>query len=178
MIIKKGAKLLEQKLLQGLTLIEMLVVLTILAIMLTFAVPSFLSLYQEYRLTAMVEHLYQTLQFARSSAIKNNQPIYVVFQTGDNWCYGVNASTSCSCNMANSCTLANVATARGQDLTLSTTGLTGNIFTFEGTHGASNVTATINFTLYGQSKSVGVRIKPLGNMQVCSSTVSGYPACT
>lgn len=163
---------------QGLTLLESLIALGIVAVILVAAVPTFTSLYQEYHLTTTVEHLHHVLQLARSTAIQNNQSVYVVFQTGDNWCYGINAGATCSCNVANSCTLGSYSRPRLQDLSLTTTGLTSNTFTFEGTHGASNVSSTITFTIYNQSKAAGLMIKPLGSMQICSSSISGYPACT
>jgi len=154
-----------------------MIALSVVIILTITAVPAFIQAYQEYHVSTTTQQLYQVLQYARSAAIENNQTIYVNFQVGDNWCYGVNAGSSCSCNIANNCTLGSYSAPKVHDLTLSTTGLTGNNLTFEGTHGAANVTSTITFTLYGGTVALGMDVTPFGDMQLCSSTIHGYSAC-
>lgn len=161
----------------GFTLFEFMITLSIVIILTVIAVPVFIQVYQEYQVSTATQNLYQVLQYARSAAIENNQTVYINFQTGDNWCYGVNAGSSCSCNVANNCTLGSYSAPKTQDLTLATTGLTGSNLTFEGTHGAANVTSTITFTKYSGTTALGIDISPFGNLQLCSSTISGYSAC-
>ena len=157
----------------------MMIVLSIIIILTIAAVPGFISLYQERHLVSEAQNLYYALQYARSEAIKNNQTVYVFFQTGDSWCYGMNPNTTCNCNTTNSCTLGTDAVSKTQGLSLTTTGLTNNnTLTFEGTHGLTNITSTVTFTIYGKTPSATLKISPLGNMQICSATLSGYPTCS
>ena len=162
---------------QGISLIELLVILTITAILITIAAPTFTTLNQNYHLTTAAESLYNTLQYARSEAVKQNKTIYVTFQTGDNWCYGVNTLSACNCSTPNSCNLGTTNTLKTQQLSLSTSGLTNNSVQFEGTHGAANASGSVTLTLYGQTTLITLSISRLGNLQLCSTGISGYTAC-
>lgn len=162
---------------QGFSLFEFMVTLAIVIILTIVAIPVFIKVYQEYHVSTATQHLYQVLQYARTLAIENNQTVYINFQTGDNWCYGIKAGSSCSCNIANSCNLGTYSATKTQDLSLSTTGLTGGNLSFEGTHGAANTTSTITFIQYNGTIALGIDVSPFGNMQLCSSTISGYSAC-
>jgi Tfp pilus assembly protein FimT len=159
---------------QGITFAELLIALVIVSVLILVGVPAFISFYQEYRLSTNTEKLYYALQFARSASIKNNQTIYVNFNTGTNWCYGINADSTCNCSVANSCGLGSYSASTTQDYSLSTTGITANTLTFDGTHGSASV-STVTFTL--NSNSMSVSIGALGNMRVCSNQISGYPTC-
>lgn len=162
----------------GMSLIEILVMFAIIIILTVAAIPSFISLYQKHHLMTTVQNLNYVLQFARSTAVQNNQTVYVVFQTGDNWCYGMNAGATCNCATPNSCGLGTYSRPKTQDLSLTTTGMTSNTLTFDAIRGATNTTSTVTFTIYNQTPSGTLKISPLGNMQICSSTISGYSACT
>lgn len=59
----------------GFTLIEMMVSLSILAVLATIAVPSFQNLIRDNRLTAETNNLVGHLQYARSEAIKRRMPV-------------------------------------------------------------------------------------------------------
>ena len=159
---------------QGITFAELLIALAIASILILVGVPAFISFYQEYRLSSNTEKLYYALQYARSASIKNNQAVYVYFNTGTAWCYGINAGATCNCNIANNCGLGTYSASTTQDYSLSTTGLTGNTLIFDGTHGSASV-STVTFTL--NSNTMSVSIGALGNMRVCSNQMSGYPTC-
>jgi prepilin-type N-terminal cleavage/methylation domain-containing protein len=158
---------------QGVSFLELLVVLSIIAILTMMAVPAFTSFLENKRLVATNQNLYYALQLARSEAVKRNTTVYFVMQTGDNWCYGSNPGST-----AGSCALGSVTTPRAQQTTLSTTGIVSNTIQFEGTRGSIGSSSLITFTLYGQSINMSVKITALGNLSLCSSTVSGYSACT
>ena len=161
----------------GLTLLESLSALVVVVILTAMAVPSFMTFLQERRLTLTAENLLYALETARSEAIKRNTSVYVSFQTGDNWCYGINTGSNCSCSTPSSCNLGAVSASASQQISLSTTGITSSNFQFEGSRGASNVNnALVTLTLYGQTTSISVLIPILGNLQLCSS-MSGYGAC-
>lgn len=161
----------------GLTLFEMLVVLTIVIILTVLTLPLFLNFNNEYHATATTQNLYYALQYARSEAVKRDATVYVNFQTGTSWCYGINAGSNCTCSVANSCGLGTVTAPASSDLTLTATGLTGGSISFEGSHGAAGAASTITFTVTGQSTAMGLDVAIMGDLQMCSTTISGYSAC-
>jgi prepilin-type N-terminal cleavage/methylation domain-containing protein len=61
----------------GFTLVELMVALTIAAIILSFAVPSFRTFRQNNRLTAVANDLLGAMQTARTEAIKRQLPVSV-----------------------------------------------------------------------------------------------------
>ncbi len=69
---------------RGFTLIEVMVTLTVLAILATVALPSLQGLIANERVRSTTTDLMASLMFARSEAIKRNQPINVV-PNGGSW---------------------------------------------------------------------------------------------
>lgn len=61
----------------GLTLIELMVAVAVLAILLSIGIPSFQSLVAQNRATSAANELQSTLQFARSTAIAQARPVTV-----------------------------------------------------------------------------------------------------
>lgn len=161
---------------QAFTLIEMMIVFVLITILTLIAVPTFTSLIQNHRLSATAENLYYVIQLARSEAVKNNTSVYISFLTGDSWCFGVNAGSSCNCSVAGSCTLGSYSAPQAQQLSLSST-YSSNM-NFEGTHGAASASGSFTLTLYGQtSPLMTINIGMMGNAQMCSTGITGYTAC-
>lgn len=161
----------------GMTLIEFMVLLAMVAILALIAYPSFTSLVQRYRITGEAETLFSTLQYARSEAIKRNMTVYVTFTSGDDWCYGMNTGSACNCTLSGNCNLGVHAASSAQLITLSTAGLSSGSAIFEPTHGAVSASGSVTMTLYGQSSLITVSIARLGSLQMCSTGISGYTAC-
>lgn len=163
---------------RGFTLIELLVAVIVISILVSAAVPTFTTMLQNYRMTASANQLYYYLQYARSESIKRNTNIYVSFNTGSSWCYGVNIGSACTCTTANSCGLATVSYAAANQQTLSTTGMTSNSIYFEGSHSAASASSSVTLTQYGQTTPlITISIGRMGNMTTCSTGISGYTAC-
>ncbi len=72
---------------QGFTLIEVLIVIVIMGIMLTIAVPSFRSFTANQRVKTASFEFYAALSFARSEAIKRRASVTVTPVSG-NWANG------------------------------------------------------------------------------------------
>lgn len=83
----------------GFTLLELMIVVTIMVILMTIGVPSFRTLYQNNRQTLMTNEMVGSLQLARSESIKRGQTVTVcrvadptiaepVCGSGSNWSSG------------------------------------------------------------------------------------------
>ncbi len=91
---------------RGLTLIEGLVALAVVAVLLAVAAPGFSTLMAHQRLKAATNALYSKLYAAKSEAIKRNTRIRVTFRAGAGgsvWCYGFRVDAACDCNVSGSC---------------------------------------------------------------------------
>ncbi|WP_410498465.1 Tfp pilus assembly protein FimT/FimU [Chitinibacter sp. S2-10] len=125
----------------GLSLIELMVTIAVLAILATVAVPSMIQYINRARLVSVAEELQRDIQFARSETIRNNRPVLLTVKTGSQQCYGLTAKTSaCNCTLTNAATnnycelkrqdiSSQITLSKGVDVALSlggTTGTSGN----------------------------------------------------
>jgi len=83
----------------GFTLVELMIVVAIVGIVATIAVPSFQDTLERNRLKEAVESLKSDLMFAKTEAIKQSKNIRVtLIKSGTDWCYGINDdNTACAC---------------------------------------------------------------------------------
>ena len=74
---------------RGVTLIELMVTIAVLAILAMLAAPSFADFFQRYRLRGAAEEVTSLVANARAEALMRNRNVGVVFSgTGENWCVG------------------------------------------------------------------------------------------
>lgn len=159
---------------RGLNLIELMIIAVIVCVIALLSVPSFFAMVQRYRLVSMAQNIYYNLQYARSEALKRGNTVYVSFNTGSNWCYGINSGSSCNCSTPSSCNLGTY-TPPSSLTTLSLSGF--GTLTFEGTRGSASAAGTITLTATGGTQSMGVDVGTLGNLTICSNNISGYSPC-
>lgn len=158
---------------------ELLVVLLIITILVALAAPAYRTFITENRLKAAAEGLYSDMQLARSEAIRKQNNVYIIFQTGANWCYGLSDAATCDCGAANSCLLngaekvVNVSSYPGT--TLATSGLTSETITFDGIRGSTGINGQV--AISSGSLSVTNAVRPMGNIRICSGSIGGYSAC-
>lgn len=67
----------------GFSLIELMVVVAVLAILVSIAAPSFSSIINNNRIDSTLRNVHETLQFARSEAVKRNQTVRVCVANTD-----------------------------------------------------------------------------------------------
>lgn len=172
-----------ERLSQGVTLVEALVSVAILAICASIAVPALTSFKETLKLKGAAEQLLMELRWAQSESIKKSSALSVNFNDEDEqWCYGFSLNASCDCDEPNSCTID--GTERKTDYS-SLAGLSlkanvsGNRFTFNplrGTVTAGNVELGAD-----NGKVVRIVLSGMGRIRTCSpagdSNVGGYPIC-
>lgn len=174
----------------GVTLIELLTVITVMTILLSVVIPAFASLLDRNRLKAATETMYSDLQFAKTEAIKRNKRIRVNFVTsngGSTWCYGIKENASCDCTVdsgTNMCHIDNIMkvarSADYPDVSIQTSiSSPGDRFTFENVRGIMDSTfGNIRFNSLTK-KQTKVIVSRIGRIRICSpsgdSNVAGYP---
>ncbi len=98
------------KKIRGFTLVELMIVITIVAVGITLAVPSFRDLIERKAVGGAADAVYAQLQSARSQAVKRSKPILVDFNiNGTSWAIEITDKTT-GCNAeattgTNACTI-------------------------------------------------------------------------
>lgn len=67
----------------GYTLTEMMVIIAVIGILASLAIPNFINWLPNYRLRSGAEDIQSTLQLARLTAIKENETVTVAFNTAN-----------------------------------------------------------------------------------------------
>ncbi|HXV08626.1 MAG TPA: GspH/FimT family protein [Burkholderiales bacterium] len=70
---------------RGVTLIELMLALVVLAVLLTLGVPSFQAWLQNTQIRTATDALMNGLQMARTEAVRRNTIVYFALETGSNW---------------------------------------------------------------------------------------------
>lgn len=170
----------------GLTIIELMVVIAIIAILLALAAPAFSDFLLTQRARGAAEGLASALQTTKSQSIKSNQEASLVFTPATTnsdhttWCYGVTepGDATCDCSASpstcSSGTVVSSADFNGVSLNFNA----DNHRTFEPVQGrtANSTQGTVIFDA-GNNKSAGVTLSTLGRIRICKpsgSTISRY----
>lgn len=153
-------------------------VVTILGILASFAVPSYQDMIERNRLKQAAESLKSDMQFARTEAIKRSQNVVISRTAGNSgaWCYGLNFNTNCDCTTAGSCGIKTVSGSDFSNVISMTTSVNNSTFDFRrGTIGPSGV--TFNTAHY----SARIVFSAVGRIRICTPTgttgLPGYPVC-
>jgi type IV fimbrial biogenesis protein FimT len=185
----------------GMTLIEIMVTISIAAILLAIGIPSFQDMIERGRVKALTEAVYSELQNAKGLALKGRQSessdVRVTFKpatAGTDACFGMmrgGQGTSCDCTKnidldnldgdeclidgAEKRVVINGDTFPGAELADS-----GDItVVFDSIRGtATNNSITVQAST-NESTQLRVRVSRLGNISICSpdNSVVGYDGC-
>jgi type IV fimbrial biogenesis protein FimT len=158
---------------RGLTLIELVISLAVLAVLASLAVPSFAQQLHRQRLKAAAENLATDLAEARFEAARRGLPLHVSFVPGAAWCYAVATAPGCDCTTAQQCQL---KTVRASDLP-GVQLITSQDGSFDPAGGAITATSALLGTRQGER--LRIALSPLGRARVCApdDSVGGYPRC-
>ncbi len=160
---------------RGLTLLELMVALAIVAVLLTLALPSFGSIVARHRLKATAEQLSADLAELRLLAAQRGQALHLDVQPGAQWCYALTTLSGCDCRVAQSCQLKTVRAIDHPGVTL----VEGREMRVDA-HVVGPVPSSGRALLQGsEGATLRVGLTPLGRPKVCapSAAVPGYPRC-
>lgn len=169
--------------LEGVTLIELLVALLLLAILATLAFPSVVAMVDKYRLKGAVDHFASDLQFAKMEAVRRNQSVSIHLVTGANWCYGMRAGSACDCTQPTSteptyCDVKRVLFSEFPGAALSSQTFAAQPV-FDPVQGLSSQAGSVVFQSL-QARQGRVDLNLMGMVSVCTPTgvlSAGYAPC-
>jgi type IV fimbrial biogenesis protein FimT len=150
--------------LRGFTMIELIVTMSVAAILAAIAVPSFVAMAQSQRRVAEVMDLVQALNNARSEATKQNSTAGVALAANGSW--GNGYGVCCTITGATVETL--TAIDSRSTLTADFAGAQPVIVTFDSQGHQLPSTGTVVFTFCdkrGAASATAVEVNPLGHIQ-------------
>jgi prepilin-type N-terminal cleavage/methylation domain-containing protein len=169
---------------KGFTLLELLITVTILAIIMTFGVPNLFGYLDRKRVEGAAHTFLSNVQFARAESIKQNKNVYIELDSAA-WCYGITDSASaatCDCSVGTGCTLDGVNylidSSSYPDVGL-VTSMAGTTISFDPIRGTMGPSGSLYFSNADGSMALRVILSPLGRAKLCATSGSswGYDEC-
>ena len=179
----------------GVSMVEVLVVLAVVGILASIALPSYSKQFARSRLRATAEQIRSDVNLARSESLKRNVPIVMSFTVNadSSWCYGLTLLANCSCTVtdvanasycfldrdaSNAVISSTVSSTNYRDITLPSTPFGDGNITFQPVR---PVLESTSVTLASAKADASMRViaSGLGRVRFCSpnASLSGYPSC-
>ncbi|GAB3192653.1 pilus assembly FimT family protein [Hydrogenophaga aquatica] len=167
---------------RGVTLIELMVTIAVVAIIAAIAAPPLMAMRDQHRIRSAAEAVYAHLQFARTESVKQDRNLWVHANTGTSWCIGISNATGCDCNTAGSCRFGpaaalvehNVASGDFVGISLAAT---QTDFEFNSRRGTVVTGGGTTITLTGaNSYQAQISTDLTGRIRLCGN-MGRYPAC-
>lgn len=184
----------------GFTFLEMLLTVSIIALVLYFGLPGFRRIVEHERLREVAQTLQGDFMHARAEAIRRSVDLYTAFRTdgGETWCYGTSNRLNCDCRVtdvanASACTIPNpdgtlvlkVVSSddhRGIRLTSAVFGGSLDYVGFNPSRGTTTqgagtpLSGSVEFRSPDDSV-VRILVNPVGRATPCSTNLAGYKPC-
>ena len=171
----------------GFTLLEAAVVMAVLAVIMTVAVPNYRSHLQRQQLREAANSLLVDLRNAREMSVSQRTPMFVSFHLGPNWCWGVSQGMPCDCGPTVAGSAKAVDPATGRPKACSLTRHKGSEFPdvsmdgatdakFEPTLGQAPQHGSTTFSS-GRGQKLQVDLNAMGRAQVCGPATSSATPC-
>jgi len=151
------------------TLIEIMVVVAILGIIITVALPSLFAFIDSRRAVSALEAISSDLRWARSESIRANQTVRVSFTTGASWSYTVRRDPAGANTLIKTVSVADFPSSNITSASFSSGDATTEFDPVRGT--AQNGTVAVSTS----SNSGEVRLGILGRVRICG--MGGYGSC-
>jgi prepilin-type N-terminal cleavage/methylation domain-containing protein len=188
--------------LRGFTLIESMVVLAVLAIIASFALPSYRTLIEKRQVTSGSEQIGAFLSSAQLESVKRNQFVGVRYKAYDGgWCLGMIAgdtnTVTCDCEVAaageaNACEIDDTLRVfHSSNLTYpdvlnsASFGGVDNTIVYDPVRGLIQNSEFVKMALVSDASSyaLDIEVSPTGRVKVCSNKaadkdVPGYKECS
>lgn len=150
----------------GFTLLELVIVLTIMGIGVAAAVPSFKDTIEKKRLKLASDAVMADFNFFKQEGLKRRTPSFSFnVDDGTSWCYGIELGT-CTCTTTNDCSVRQVP---GSDFkAVSSVTSTASNYAYNWIRGT--VTAGSITLNSPNGYALRVVISPLGRTSICSPT--------
>ena len=148
----------------GFTMIELIVTMSVVAILTAIAIPSFVAISQGERRIAEVNDMVLALNYARSEAVKQNSPTGVSVTANGSWAGGWNVCCSSTGTSVNTLP----AIDSRSTLSANLAGTAPVAVTFDSSGAQSPSTGTVLFTFCdsrGAASATAVEVNPRGHIQ-------------
>ncbi len=160
----------------GMSLMELMVVVSIVSILVAASIFGISSIYGRNQLRAVANDLYQSLVYAKAETQKTQSDVYVSIQSGDSWCYGGKVVSGCDCSIAANCPLFQMDSTDYPNISVSSTGLVSGNLIFEGVRRNVSAAATISI-LSSTEGQVDISVSSSGGISICSDSLSEFASC-
>lgn len=160
---------------RGLTLIELMIALAMIAVLMSLAVPSFNTYLQRNRLKSAALGLEADLRDARHEAVRRGLPVRVSFHPGTDWCYALTTEPGCDCRSASACRLKAVRAADLRGVQMAQAQSLG----FDPASGTADTEGGGAIWSVPGGERVRVSVNPLGRPAVCvlEGQLAPLPGC-
>lgn len=161
---------------RGLTLVELMIGLAILAVLGTLAAAPMGAFFARQRVQAAAQHLVADLSEARHEAARRNQVLRVNFTQGSEWCYAITVDSAARCdNIGHPAVLKRVSTQDHPGVTITM----AQTFELDGRSGAALHEPAAVQLVSTRGDLLQVRMSRLGRPSVCSpdGAIKGVVHC-
>lgn len=167
----------------GLTLLELMITIAIVAIVVTIGAPSILTAQRNLSLSGAVENSYFALQQARSHAVRQSTDITVDFSNTTGWCIGSTDQADCDCAVVASCTVDGVEQVLRNDdfpqIQMQNVNFgDADQAVFDGTRGLS-IGSAGSLEFYDGIRTVRLQLNDVGRVRICvvAGDLGNYESC-
>ena len=167
----------------GISLVELMITVSIIAILVTVGGPAIFAMQKSLQLKAAVESSYFAFQAARANAISLGKDVSVSIVDSTNWCVGISDNGDCDCTILLSCTINSVEQlVKAQDfqnITMQDVRFgANNLAVYDGIRGLStgNAGSLVFSDGVNQAKLI---LSNMGRVRICvaAGEVGRYSAC-
>jgi len=160
---------------QGVTLIELMITVIVMAILASLATPAFLDQIDRRRIVGAGDNLIADMRYAQAEAMKTNIEVDVVFTTGASWSYTMdtnpNKTTAGADYKGSSLAISAAVTSAANTITFNP-----KRNTISPTPASAENMVTVTSA---RGHSISLQVSPQSAMRLCTTSgLSGYPSCS